>query len=50
MITVELGSGVKKELKVRNSSPATVETAYNGAVALAVIEIMNNQEIMSYLK
>ena len=48
--TVELGNGKKKELTIRNSSPTTVDRTYDGAVAISVINIMNDQEIMDYLK
>ncbi len=47
--TVTMGGSKTKNISVRNSSPATVDLAYNGAVALAVIEILNDPEIASYI-
>lgn len=47
--SVELGNGTSRSYSVRNSTPGTVERAYNGAVALAVIDILNDEEVISYL-
>ncbi len=48
--TVKLGDAKPMELGVRNGSPGTVARSYNGAVALAVIEILNNQDVLNYLQ
>ena len=47
--TVKFGNGSTKTYVVRNSTPGPVERAYNGAVALAVIRIMNDAEVFSYI-
>ncbi len=47
--TVRFGNGKSKSYTVRNSSPATVDRTYNGAVALAVIKIINDQEVLTYI-
>ena len=47
--TVKFGNGTSKSYSVRNSSPSTVDRTYNGAIALAVIEIINDPEIANYI-
>ena len=47
--TVTMGGTKTKNMSVRNSSPATVDLAYNGVVALAVIEMLNDPEIAAYI-
>jgi hypothetical protein len=47
--TVKFGNGTTKSYVVRNSTPGPVERAYNGAVALAVIRIMNDAEVFNYI-
>jgi len=47
--TVKFGNGKTKSYTVMNSSPATVDRTYNGAVALAVIEIINDPEVLTYI-
>ncbi len=47
--TVKFGNGKTKSYTVRNSSPTSVDRTYNGAVALAVIEIINDQEVLTYI-
>lgn len=47
--TVKFGNGKTKSYTVRNSSPATVDRTYNGVVALAVIEIINDPEVLNYI-
>lgn len=47
--TVKFGNGKIKWYTVRNSSPLTVDHTYNGAVALAVIEIINDGEVLTYI-
>lgn len=47
--TVKFGNGKTKSYTVRNSSPATVDRTYNGAVALAVIKIINDLEVLNYI-
>jgi len=46
---VKFGNGKIKSYSVRNSSPATVDRTYNGAVALSVIEIINDWEVLAYI-
>jgi len=48
--TVKFGNGKAKFYTVRNSSPGPVYRIYNGAVALAVIEIINDQEVLNYIR
>jgi hypothetical protein len=48
--TVKLGNGKTRSYSVRNSTPTTVERAYDGAVALAVIKIINDAEVLNYIK
>lgn len=47
--TIKFGNGKSKSYTVRNTSPLTVDRTYNGAVALAVIEIMNDPDILTYI-
>jgi hypothetical protein len=47
--TVRFGNGKVKVYSVRNSSPATVDRTYNGLVALSVIKIINDLEVLDYL-
>lgn len=47
--TIAFGEGRQKTYSVRNSSPGTVDRAYNGAIALAVIEILNDREVADYI-
>lgn len=47
--TVQFGNGKSKSYSVRNSSPGTVERTYNGVVALAVIKIINDPEVINYI-
>ncbi len=47
--SVAFGNEKTKSYTVRNSSPGTVDMTYNGAVALAVLEIMNDPEVLSYI-
>ncbi|MCP3852722.1 MAG: hypothetical protein GY694_21220 [Gammaproteobacteria bacterium] len=47
--TVKFGNGKTKSYSVRNSSPTTVDRLFNGAVALAVIEIINDPEVITYV-
>ncbi len=47
--TVKLGNGKSKSYEVRNSSPHTVDHTYNGAVALAVIKIINDPVVLKYI-
>lgn len=47
--TVKFGNGKTKSYTVRNSSVKTLDQIYNGAVALAVIEIINDPEVRAYV-
>ena len=46
---VKLGNGKSKSYEVRNSSPHTVDHTYNGAVALAVIKLINDPSLLKYI-
>jgi len=48
--TVKFGNGKVKTYYVRNSSPGTVPRTFNGALALAVLEIINDPEVIAYIK
>lgn len=47
--TVKLGNGKSKAYEIRNSSPHTVDHTYNGAVALAVIKLINDPAFLKYI-
>jgi hypothetical protein len=47
--TVTFGNGKTKSRSVRNSSLASISVAFNGAVALAVIDIMNDLEVREHI-
>ncbi|MCZ6855669.1 MAG: hypothetical protein O7G86_17290 [Gammaproteobacteria bacterium] len=49
-VTVTTGSGLTKSFHVENSTPNTVPRAHNGAAALAVIEVLQDPEIIAYLQ
>ena len=46
---VTLGNGKSKVYKVRSIRQPTLPEAYNKAVALVVIEIINDQEVLTYI-
>ena len=48
--TVKFGNGEIKTFSTRNSSPATVDKTYDGVVALAVIELIQDADILEYLE
>ena len=48
-LEVVAGSGVTRRIKVTNKTPGSVLRAYNGAVSLAVIEILSDAAILGYL-
>lgn len=47
--TLKFGNGKSKSYSVKNSSPQINAKGYNGAVALAVIEIINDLEVVTYI-
>jgi hypothetical protein len=47
--TVKFGNGNTKSYTVKNTSPNSIDQIYNGAVALAVIEIINDLEVLTYI-
>jgi hypothetical protein len=49
-LKVVTGSGLEKVYHVENATPASVARAYDGAAALAVVEIFSDEDIISYLK
>ena len=49
-VTVTTGSGLTKSYHVENATPNTIPRAHNGAAALAVIEVLQDPEIIAYLQ
>jgi hypothetical protein len=47
--SVVTGGSYKREVDVSNFTPVSVDNAYNGAVALTVIEILNDPKIIEYI-
>ncbi len=47
--TVKLGGEKVLQYTVRNSSPTTVDNTYDGAIALAVIKILNDPSVAAYI-
>ncbi len=48
-MTIEAGNGYVLEKAMSNSTPSTVPRAFNGVIALAVIDILNDPQIFAYL-
>ncbi len=46
--TVEFGNGRRRMYTVKSTSPLTVNRVFNGAVCWAVIEILNDSEVLAY--
>jgi len=46
---IEFGGGQSIPFSVTNKTPWGYDHAFNGAVALAVIKILNNEQVRSYL-
>jgi len=46
--TVKFGNGQRKTYTVKSTSPLTVNRVYNGAVCWAVVEILNDSEVLAY--
>lgn len=49
-VSLKTASGYSRTIKIENGTPTSVYQAYNGAVALAVIDILNDPAILKYLK
>lgn len=49
-VTVTTGSGLTKRYHVENPTPNTIPRAHNGAAALAVVEVLQDLDIIDYLK
>jgi hypothetical protein len=49
-VHLQAGNNYVKDILVNNSTPTTVAQAFDGAVAIAVIEILNNTAILAYLQ
>ena len=47
---VEAGDGYARTISVSNRTPGTVDGGLNGAVALGVIEILNDPKVIAYLR
>ena len=48
-VQIRTGNDYTKDILASNSTPGGVDEAFSGAVAIAVIEILNNPEIRKYL-
>ncbi len=48
-LRVEAEDGYARTINVSNRSPGTVDGGFNGAVALGVIEILNDPKVIAYL-
>lgn len=48
-VTVEAGDGYVFEKAISNATPGTIPRAFNGAVNLAVVDIINDTQIAAYL-
>ena len=48
-VAVKFGNGKTKPYTVRNSSPASIPRIYNGVVALSVVQIINDAEVIKYI-
>lgn len=49
-VHLQAGDHYAKDISVSNSTPAGIYQAFDGAVALAVIEILNNPDVRAYLQ
>lgn len=49
-LMVETGSGMKKVFIGRNATPGSFQRAYDGAIALAVIDLLKDGETVRYLQ
>ncbi|VGO14560.1 hypothetical protein PDESU_03123 [Pontiella desulfatans] len=49
-VIVTTGDRIAYKFEIQNSTPTTVPRAYNGAVATAVVDILNNPKIQAYLR
>ena len=49
-VNLKTGNNYAKDIFASNSTPTTAEQAFDGAVALAVIDILNNPDILAYLQ
>ena len=49
-LIVETGSGYKADYFVRNRTPHSLVRAGGGAITLAIIKMLNDKEIISYLQ
>ena len=48
-LEVVTGAALTKRIKVTNKTPGSVTRAYNGAVSLAVVEILSDPQLLGYL-
>jgi hypothetical protein len=49
-VHVEAGNGYVRQIEISNRTPSTVPRAVDGAVALAVTEILKDPDIIAYLQ
>ena len=49
-VHIRAGNNYTKDILASNSTPGGVDEAFSGAVAIAVIEILNNPDIREYLQ
>ena len=49
-VFVTTGDGITYQFDVSNSTPTNVPRAFNGVIAKAVVDILNNPKILEYLR
>ena len=49
-VHLQTGDNYVKDFLVSNSTPTTINQAFDGAIALAVINMLNNPDILAYLQ
>jgi hypothetical protein len=49
-VHLQAGNNYAKDFLASNSTPTTLNQAFDGAIALAVIDILNNPDILAYLQ
>ncbi len=49
-VNLKTGNNYTKNIFASNSTPTTADQAFDGAVALTVIDILNNPDILAYLQ
>ena len=49
-LKVVTGDGYMNIYDVKNPTPWTIDRAFNGAISLAIVELLNDEKIRNYLK